>query len=123
MGRVFKLLLVLACMRMAWAYLVPHTPPPARSMSAEAVASLAQTVKAEDVTIYTTADCQYCAEAKDWMKHYGFTFRECDVERESHCQQEFSTYRADGVPFLVIRGRQMRDGFDADLFLAALQGR
>ena len=122
MSRLFMLLLVLACLRMAWTLFVPHTPVLARSMSAEAVASLASTVKAGDVTIFTATDCQYCADAKEWMKHYGFAFRECDVSREQHCQREFSSYRATGVPFLLIRGRQMRDGFDADLFLAALQG-
>jgi glutaredoxin len=122
MNRLFKVLLVLAGLRMAWTFLVPHTPGPARSMSTEAVADLAKTVKAGDVIIYTTANCQYCDEAKSWMQHYGFAFRECNVEREPHCQQEFSGYRATGVPFLLIRGRQMRDGFDADLFLAALQG-
>jgi hypothetical protein len=34
--------------------------------------------------------------------------------------REFNSYGADGTPFLIVRGHQMKDGFDSDEFIAAL---
>ncbi|WP_198118000.1 hypothetical protein [Massilia rhizosphaerae] len=39
---------------------------------------------------------------------------------DKQCVREFNRYGADGTPFLIVRGHQMKDGFDSDEFIAAL---
>jgi hypothetical protein len=46
---------------------------------------------------------------------------------EPRYEQEFRSHGAEGIPYLVVRRngrtRHMKDGFDSDEFLAALQPR
>jgi glutaredoxin len=89
--------------------------------SAAELTQLAATVGPQDVTIYTTTGCPYCAEAKAWMTQYGFAYAECDAEVRSECAQQLQEYGSTGVPYLVVRGHHMKDGFDSDEFVAALR--
>jgi glutaredoxin len=82
--------------------------------------ALAATVQANDVVMYSTSECIYCAEAKNWLNQYGFAFTECNMSVDKQCVKEFKDYGADGTPFLIVRGHQMKDGFDSDEFVAAL---
>lgn len=90
-------------------------------VSKDELKQLAATVRQGDVVIYTTTGCPYCAQAKSWMTQYGFEFTECDAEASATCAQELSATGADGVPYLVVRGHHMKDGFDSDEFVAALR--
>lgn len=87
---------------------------------------LASTVRAEQIVMYSTTECGNCAQAKSWLSSYGFAFTECNMSVESRCVGEFQALRASGTPYLVVRGprgeHHMKDGFDSDEFLAALQG-
>jgi len=87
---------------------------------------VASTVRAEQVVMYSTTECGNCAQAKSWLSSYGFAFTECNMSVESRCVGEFQALRASGTPYLVVRGprgeHHMKDGFDSDEFLAALQG-
>jgi len=44
---------------------------------------------------------------------------------DARCEQEFRDYGANGTPYLVLqrhgKSHHMKDGFDSDEFLAALQ--
>jgi glutaredoxin len=95
-------------------------------LSANQIQTLAASVKAEEVVMYSTTECPYCREAKGWLAQNGFTFTECNMSVERRCEAEFKAYGANGTPFLVIRRggkeRLMKDGFDSDEFLAALRG-
>lgn len=92
------------------------------ALSGEAqLRQLAATVRAEDVVMYTTTHCPYCAQARNWLSGYGFAFTECNVETSSACSQEFAATGSDGVPTLKVRGRLMSSGFDSDEFVALLQ--
>lgn len=75
--------------------------------------------------MYTTTECPHCRNAKSWLVKNRFAFTECNMSVERRCEIEFSTYKTDGTPFLVIRrgGKelQMRDGFDSDEFMALLK--
>ncbi len=90
------------------------------------IQTLAASVKAEEVVMYSTTECPHCHVAKGWLAQNGFAFTECNMSVERRCEAEFKTYGADGTPFLVIRRggkeRHMKDGFDSDEFLAALRG-
>jgi glutaredoxin len=92
-----------------------HTNP-----TEEELRALATTVQASDVVMYSTSECPYCAEAKNWLNQHGFAFTECNMSVDQHCITEFKRYGADGTPFLIVRGHQMKDGFDSDEFIAAL---
>jgi glutaredoxin len=94
-------------------------------LSTAQIQTLAASVKAEEVVMYSTTECDYCAQAKGWLAQNGFAFTECNMSVEPRCEAEFKAYGANGTPFLVIRRKgkehRMQDGFDSDEFLAAVQ--
>ena len=83
--------------------------------------SLAASVNPGEVTLYTTTDCPYCAEAKRWLNQYGFAYSECDAQVRERCADDLQALGALGVPFLRVRGKSMKDGFDSDEFVALLR--
>jgi glutaredoxin len=85
------------------------------------VAKLAASVKPGDVTIYTTSTCGYCKQAIAWMGQHGFAFKECNIETDGSCRHDYNRYGGDGVPYLVVKGHHMKQGFNTDQFLAALK--
>ena len=90
------------------------------ALNEDELARLAANARTEDVLIYTTTDCPYCAQAKAWMNQYGFKFTECDAQVREDCARELAELSS-GVPYLIVRGHHMKDGFDSDEFIAALQ--
>jgi len=92
-----------------------------QDLSDEQLGALARTVKDGDVVIYSAVWCTSCNAAKQWMKQYGFAFQDCDVERDSDCGQRFAATGSKWVPYLVVKGHHMKDGFDSDEFIAALK--
>jgi len=85
------------------------------------VTALATNVKAEEVVMYTTTDCVYCAQAKGWLRQNGFAFTECNVEKDSSCEAGLRATGSYGVPTLLVRGQLMANGFDSEEFVALLQ--
>jgi glutaredoxin len=108
---------------LAWKHYHQHAAPD--GMSQTELRTLAASVRADEVVMYTTTECGYCHQAKNWLQANGFAFTECNMSIDMHCQSEFRAYGADGTPFLVIkRGRKehhMKDGFDSDELVAALR--
>ncbi|AOX99687.1 glutaredoxin family protein [Jeongeupia sp. USM3] len=90
-------------------------------LSEEQLHALAATVQPGEVTMYTTTHCPYCAAAKGWLKQYGFSFDECDAEASAECAQQLQALGGEGVPFLMVRGLPMKNGFNSDEFVALLQ--
>ena len=94
-------------------------------LSAAQIQTLAASVKAEEVVMYSATECSYCHAAKGWLAQNGFAFTECNMSVERRCESEFKVYGGNGTPFLVIRrgGKEhhMKDGFDSDEFLVALR--
>lgn len=68
-------------------------------------------VRADDIVMFTTSDCPYCARARAWLERHGVPWRECDIERHEACRRVFEAQGAPGVPLLNVRGR-WRLGFD-----------
>ena len=82
---------------------------------------LAGGIQPADVLIYSASWCTNCAAAKGWMAQYGFKYQECDVEASSACASQLKQLDAQGgIPYLIVKGRHMKDGFDSDEFLALL---
>lgn len=90
--------------------------------SVEELTAFAATVKADDVLMYSTTECPNCGEAKAWLHRYGFPFTECNMSLSPQCEQEFRALGADGTPYLIVRGRHMKNGFDSDEFIDDLKG-
>lgn len=128
MNRYLTVLILLSAAVFAWKHFGPtgsSAGNTAAEMSADRIESLAKTVQANEVVMYTTSECPYCRTAKAWLQQYHFAFTECNMSVDVQCEREFQSAGANGTPYLVIRRNgkehQMRDGFDSDEFLDALQ--
>lgn len=88
--------------------------------TAEQLASLAARTQPGDVLMYSADWCPNCREAKGWMDQYGFKYEICDIEKGAGCLQQIKSLGGDGVPYLIVKGHHMKDGFDSEEFVAAL---
>jgi glutaredoxin len=89
--------------------------------SAEQLAQLAASRQPSDVLIYSAPWCTNCSAAKNWMNQYGFKYEVCDVEASSDCgSQLLALDPKGGVPYLIVRGQHMKEGFNSRQFLVAL---
>lgn len=126
-GRLLLLYLLFACAYYGWKHFhTNNATTSSTAVSTEQMASLANTVKAQEVVMYSTSECTYCAQAKSWLQQNGFAYTECNMSTSKQCENEYNAYHADGTPFLVIRraGKPeylMRNGFDSDEFITALK--
>lgn len=91
------------------------------SASMEQVAQLAASRQASDVLMYSAAWCPYCTAAKEWMQQHGFKYQECDIDKDSDCMSALTALQPQGgVPYLIVRGTHMKNGFNSEEFLVAL---
>ncbi|WP_431113182.1 glutaredoxin family protein [Variovorax paradoxus] len=92
-----------------------------RDDSADQLAALAAGTQASDVFMFSADWCPNCREAKSWMDQHGFKYEQCDIDRDHGCQARLASLGGDGIPYLIVRGHHMRDGFDSQEFAAALR--
>jgi glutaredoxin len=122
MGRFIALMVVCTCLYFGWKRFDLTVPAvDGRNAGTEELARLAATVKPDEVVMYSTTECGYCAQAKSWLDQYGFAFKECNMSISPECVREFKSYGADGTPYLIVRGHHMKDGFDSDVFISLLK--
>ncbi|AZN37973.1 glutaredoxin family protein [Iodobacter ciconiae] len=117
MARLITLLIIVGALQFAW----KHYSNNQTDIEYENINQLASLVRPGEITMYSTTECIYCTKAKYWLNKNNFIFTECNMSIEQRCQQEFSAYGAMGTPFLIVRGYQMKNGFDPDEFLRALK--
>lgn len=79
-----------------------------------------QTVQAQDVVMYTTSSCPYCAKARSWLKSNQVPFTECNVEQSATCLSQYELQGSPGVPLMKVRNH-WHLGFDANWLMLALQ--
>jgi alkyl hydroperoxide reductase subunit F len=74
------------------------------------------------VTIYTTAACHYCRQAKDFLTEKGIEFEALDVGQDKEALQEMkkATGGARSVPVIVV-GDKVIVGFDRPALEKALE--
>ena len=65
----------------------------------------------EDVTLYTTAWCQYCAKTRDFLRSAGVPFTEWDIEKSPRAYQRYQQIGGRGVPVAQI-GPTIIEGYD-----------
>ena len=92
----------------------------AHRQTAQQGQALRQVVKADDIVVYTTDTCPYCAQARAWLNGQGLPWRECNVEHSEQCRADYESRGAPGVPMLKVRG-QWQLGFDPAWLLDTLK--
>lgn len=65
----------------------------------------------DDIVLYTTSTCPYCARAREWLRDHDIAWHECNVETDAVCMQAYESQGAPGVPLVRARG-QWHLGFD-----------
>ncbi|WP_432728899.1 glutaredoxin domain-containing protein [Variovorax sp. W6] len=94
-----------------------------RSDSSEQLAELAAGTQAGDVFVFSADWCPNCREAKGWMEQHSFKYEQCDIDRDHGCKARLASLGGDGIPYLIVKGHHMRDGFDSQEFVAAMRSR
>jgi glutaredoxin len=85
------------------------------------LAQLAANTPSSDIVMYSATWCPNCTQAKSWMAQYGFKPQVCETDKDSACQSQLKTLDPQGgVPYLIVKGHHMKDGFDSQEFVAAL---
>ncbi|MDB5799376.1 MAG: glutaredoxin-like protein [Rhodocyclales bacterium] len=121
MRKIIVLVLLLAAGYQGWKHFDGAGHTGFAEVSATELSALATTVKPGEVVMYSTTECEYCAQAKSWLNQNGFAFTECNMTTSRRCEDEFKSYGGIGTPYMVVRGHHMKDGFDSDEFVAALR--
>lgn len=68
------------------------------------------------VTLYTTPSCQYCEQAKEYMKENDIDYKYYDVSEDTDRRKEMIEKSGQmGVPVIEL-GDEMMVGFDEDRF-------
>lgn len=89
--------------------------------SEQQIQTLASASKTQDVLFYTADWCPYCRAAKGWLEQYGFKYQECDIDKQPECAQQLKDLGSSGVPYFIVKGKHLKNGFDSDAFLTAMQ--
>lgn len=89
---------------------------------AQEMAKLVAGLEASDVMIYGASWCPHCKAAKKWMGEQGIKFEECDVQASKTCADQLMRLDPQGgIPYFIVKGQHIKDGFDAAEFVAALK--
>jgi glutaredoxin len=91
------------------------------SFTEQGIREIAARGQASDVIFYTAPWCPHCRAAHGWMDQYGFKYERCDIEASSDCKAQLQRLDPQGgVPYLIVKGQHMKDGFDAEQLVAVL---
>ncbi len=126
MRNLFLILILAGAAHLGWRHYAGTDTATATAMagtspSLDQLQALARGVGPGEVVMYTTSECPYCAQARSWLSQYGFAYSDCNMSLDRHCEQEMQSHGGNGVPYLIVRGHHMKNGFDSDEFIAALQ--
>ena len=68
-------------------------------------------MKTVRITLYSTRNCRYCRQAKEYLQSKGLRFQEFDVQHNIRAQRTLSQMGARSVPVIII-GDARVDGFN-----------
>lgn len=83
----------------------------------QAVAALAQP---GDIRMISSENCAICQLARNWLLEHRVPFKECLIERDTACREDFVATGAPGTPVFQVRGEQML-GFRAEALRELLE--
>ena len=78
-----------------------------------------QSLKDEDVVMYSTSWCPYCRKARRFFRQANIPYTEYDVEKSARAYEEYQRISGRGVPVIVI-GDQVIQGFNKPAIKSAL---
>jgi glutaredoxin len=88
----------------------------------EQLKQLAAASSAGDVLMFSASWCPNCSAARSWMAEYGFKHEICDIEASPACKSQLlSLDPQGGIPYLIVKGQHMKDGFDGEQFIGILK--
>jgi glutaredoxin len=76
--------------------------------------------KAQQVTLYSTSWCSYCAKARSYFQQAGVAVIEQDIERSAAAHHRFKQLGGSGVPLIVIDDKVLH-GFNPSDIRRALE--
>ena len=66
-------------------------------------------VRGKKVTMYSTAWCGFCSQARRYFRAEGIPFRELDIEKSPRAAKVFKEqYGGGGVPLIIVGKKRMR---------------
>lgn len=74
----------------------------------------------EQVLLYATSWCGYCAKTREFFADNGIRYVERDVEHDSRGEEEYQRLGGGGVPIVVVNSDHVIRGYDPDAILQAL---
>jgi glutaredoxin-like YruB-family protein len=75
-----------------------------------------RSIMMKKVTLYTTPSCQYCEQAKEYMKEHDIDYKYYDVSDNTKRRKEMIEKSGQmGVPVIVL-GDEMMVGFEEERF-------
>lgn len=74
----------------------------------------------QDVVLYATSWCGYCAKARKYFKDNDIAFVEYDVEQSSEGKAQYDQMNGKGVPLIVVKGEIIR-GYNIAAIRSALE--
>jgi len=73
----------------------------------------------EEVILYATSWCGYCAKARAFMEEKGIPYYEYDVEKSTEGHRQFKSLGGTGVPLLLVNGNVIK-GYNSKSILKHL---
>ncbi len=118
-----RAVIVLALFGAVWQVFFTPGASTADDYDREELRRLASDLASDDVIMYSTTDCPYCADARAWFKEYDIPFTECDARQDTRCATELAGFGAAGVPYMIVAGNRLGEGFGSDRVVAALRAK
>jgi glutaredoxin len=78
-------------------------------------AATASAHSTKQVVIYTTSECPYCRQAKDYLTKKGVPFKEVNIETSLTGKEAYRKLNGNGVPLIIVGDKRL-DGWNADKF-------
>ena len=72
-----------------------------------------------DIVMLST-DCNYCEQARSYLKTHAIRFTECSIDRDSACAAQHAALKKKGMPVVLVRGEAF-EGFMPTKVLARLR--
>jgi len=63
------------------------------------------------ITLYSTRNCPYCRQARQYLQSKGMRFQELDIQKNIRAQKTLAGLGARAVPVIMV-GDTRVDGFD-----------
>ncbi|MDH5444374.1 MAG: glutaredoxin family protein [Gammaproteobacteria bacterium] len=73
----------------------------------------------EEVILYATSWCGYCAKTRAFMEDKGISYYEYNIEESTEGHRQFKSLGGNGVPLLLVNGNVIK-GYNPKLILKYL---